>query len=109
MALLDDVADALAQRTIRLLKDLNDTDLEREVADAMGASSPTLQETYVTAMRIRRAEARALQVIAKAEAADSATPEATAAPEAAATPEGEAPPAKPGTAVIAISPGPNIH
>lgn len=68
MALHDDVADELAQRTIRALKDLNDTEIEREVADAIGASSPTLQETYLTAMRIRRAEARAKEVLTRIEA-----------------------------------------
>lgn len=68
MALLDDVADQLAQRTIRTMRDLNDMDSEREVADAIGASSPTLQETYLTAMRIRRAEARAKEVLTRIEA-----------------------------------------
>ena len=68
MALLDEVADQLAQRTIRTMTDLNDTSAEREIADAIGASSPTLQETYLTAMRIRRAEARAKEVLTRIEA-----------------------------------------
>ena len=63
MALLDDVADELAQRTIRNMSDLNDDVLQKLVADAIGSASPTLQETYLTAMRIRRAEARAFVVL----------------------------------------------
>ncbi len=69
MALHEDVADQLAMRTIALLDDLNDTDLERKVGEAIGASSPSLQEAYYTAMRIRRAEARAGEVLGRAEAA----------------------------------------
>ena len=58
MAILEDVADNLAQTTLELISRTGDEMLEAKVADAIGASSPTLQEAYSTAMRIRKAEIR---------------------------------------------------
>lgn len=79
MALHDDVADALALRTIALLDDLNDTELERRVGEAIGSSSPTLQETYLTAMRVRRAEARGAALLDALEAEKGLGPRPRAA------------------------------
>ena len=58
MAILEDVADNLAQKTLELISRTGDEMLEAKIADAIGASSPTLQEAYSTAMRIRKAEIR---------------------------------------------------
>ena len=64
MSMLEDISDKLAQATLEALKGDEESTLQKQVADAIGNSSPTLQEAYNTAMRIRRAEAKALQVIA---------------------------------------------
>ena len=58
MAILEDVADNLARKTLELISRTGDEMLEAKIADAIGASSPTLQEAYSTAMRIRKAEIR---------------------------------------------------
>ena len=58
MSVLDEVADGLAKRVTGLMKDVNDDAVERRIADEIGASSPTLQEAFTTAMRLRKAEVR---------------------------------------------------
>ena len=67
MALLNDVADRMAARTLRLIEQTGDENLEKKVADEIGASSPTLQEAFTTALRILKAEARAKRFIEKVE------------------------------------------
>ncbi len=67
MALLNDVADRMAARTLRLIEATGDEELEKKVADEIGASSPTLQEAFSTALRILKAEARAKRYIEKLE------------------------------------------
>lgn len=67
MSILEDVADGLAKRAAELaIRTGNDT-LERRIADEIGASSPTLQEAFLTAMRIRKAEARGVALLDKFE------------------------------------------
>jgi len=39
-----------------------------EIGEVLGASSQTLQEAYLTAVRVRRAEARARELLAKSAA-----------------------------------------
>ena len=63
MPMLEDVADGLAKRTMELITRTGDELLEGRVADALGASSPTLQEAFATAMRIRKAEVRGIQLL----------------------------------------------
>ena len=58
MSVLEEVADGLAKRVTEMMKDLNDDTVERRIADEIGASSPTLQEAFRTAMRLRKAEVR---------------------------------------------------
>ncbi|MDD9977730.1 MAG: hypothetical protein OXQ30_08375 [Boseongicola sp.] len=42
-----------------------DENIEKRVAEEIGSSSPTLQENYSTAVRIRKAEARANKLLDK--------------------------------------------
>lgn len=63
MPMLEDIADGLAKRTMDLITRTGDELLEDRVADTLGASSPTLQEAFSTAMRIRKAEVRGLQLL----------------------------------------------
>ncbi len=65
MALLEDTATKLAQRAMELIVKTGDETIEQRVADEIGASSPTLQETYLTAMRILKAERRGLLLLDK--------------------------------------------
>lgn len=65
MSIVEDVADELAQKTLKLEAETGDEKLVTEVADAIGNSSPTMQEAFLTQVRIRRAERRALEVLAK--------------------------------------------
>ena len=65
MALLEDTANNLARRAIDLIAKTGDETIEKRIADEIGASSPTLQETYLTAMRILKAEQRGLALLGK--------------------------------------------
>ena len=63
MQLLETVADDLAKRSLAAMDALDDDTITKQVAEALGASSTTLQEAFLTAVRIRRAEARALRLL----------------------------------------------
>ena len=65
MAILEDVADGLAKRAMEMILRTGDDTIEKRIADEIGASSPTLQETFLTAMRIRKAEQRAIALLEK--------------------------------------------
>ena len=58
MDLLEQVADKLAQEVLDAAHMTGNEDLVNEVKKTIGASSTTLEEAYMTAIRIRRAEAR---------------------------------------------------
>ena len=63
MALHDDVADALAKRAMELILRTGNDKLEARLAQEVGISSPTLEEAFRTAMRIRKAEQRGLALL----------------------------------------------
>lgn len=65
MALLEETANNLARRAMDLIVQTGDETIEKRVADEVGASSPTLQETFLTAMRIMKAERRGLELLDK--------------------------------------------
>lgn len=58
MSIVDDLADKLARDTIAAMAELGDERLHEEVAKVVGTSSPTLQEAFMTSVRIRLAEQR---------------------------------------------------
>ena len=62
---IDDIADRLAQDTIRSAQDLGDDNLITEIARVIGASSTTLQEAFMTAIRVRLSEQRARNALAE--------------------------------------------
>jgi len=70
MPLLEDAADGLAKRAAEMAERTGDEKLERRIADEIGASSPTLEEAFLTAMRIRRAEARGHKLLDKYQAGE---------------------------------------
>lgn len=71
MSVLEEVADGLAKRVTGMMTDTNDDRMERRVADEIGASSPTLQEAFQTAMRLRKAELRGHALLDKYERGDA--------------------------------------
>ncbi len=65
MDLLEQVADKLAREVLELPGTDNDNTIVDEVAKVISASSTTLEEAFLTAVRVRRAESRALKVLEK--------------------------------------------
>ncbi|WP_299758213.1 hypothetical protein [uncultured Boseongicola sp.] len=70
MSKLEEIADGLAKRALDLVEKTGDETIERRTADEIGALSPTLQEAYTTAVRIRKAEHRASQLLNKYDAGE---------------------------------------
>ncbi|MFT5061169.1 MAG: hypothetical protein ACI9KS_000559 [Sulfitobacter sp.] len=62
MSILEDLADGLARDALSLERDEDDK-LVDQIAIAIGATSQTLEEAYLTAIRVRRAERRARAMI----------------------------------------------
>jgi len=73
MAILEDLADQLAQEAIKASERLGDDLLIDEMSKAIGASSPTTQEAFVTAVHIRQALGRGRGVMARKRTADAAS------------------------------------
>ncbi|WP_121631471.1 hypothetical protein [Tropicibacter alexandrii] len=59
MGVVDDLADRLAQDVIKAMDALGDENLADQVANVLGASSPSSEEVFRAAVRIRLAERRA--------------------------------------------------
>jgi len=64
MQLLEQVADELAREVLELSEATNNPDLVDEIKKIVGTSSTTLEEAFLTAVRVRRAEKRALERLA---------------------------------------------
>ncbi|MHA6267830.1 hypothetical protein [uncultured Aliiroseovarius sp.] len=58
MDLLEQVADALAKDVLEAERLTGNEELVVEIKKTVGSSSTTLEEAFMTAIRIRRAEAR---------------------------------------------------
>mgnify|MGYP001822223215 FL=1 len=71
MSKLEVIADGLAKRALDLVEKTGDETIERRTADEIGSLSPTLQEAYTTAVRIRKAELRASRLLDKYEAGET--------------------------------------
>jgi len=63
MELVETLADALAKEALAAMEKTGDKKLADEMSEVIGASSPTLQEAFLTAVRIRRAEKRARELL----------------------------------------------
>jgi len=59
MGVVDDLADKLAQDVIKAMDALGEEELPEQVANVLGASSPSSEEIFRAAVRIRLAERRA--------------------------------------------------
>lgn len=62
---IERLADALAKDTIDAMHKLGDDELVNDVATVIGASSPSTEEAFRTAARVRIAEARARAYLEK--------------------------------------------
>lgn len=70
MSMVEDLAERLADDTLKAMKHLGDDRFFMEVAEELAAASTTLEEAYLTAIRVRLAERRARAFIrARVEAA----------------------------------------
>ncbi|MCF1709908.1 hypothetical protein L0V05_13895 [Tabrizicola sp. J26] len=79
MALIDDLADNLARDTIEAMEKFGNDRLYVDVSRVLGASSTTLQEAFLTSIRLRLAERRGRKFL---EAAITAAETGATAPEA---------------------------
>jgi hypothetical protein len=64
MGVVEDLADDLARDTLEAMAELGDDRYFHDVAKVLGASSPTLQEAFLTNMRIRLAAERGKSFVA---------------------------------------------
>ncbi|EAQ11565.1 MULTISPECIES: hypothetical protein [Maritimibacter] len=64
MQLIDDVADRVAIEVLKLVDETGNPDIIEDVKKVIGTSSQTLEEAFMTAIRVRRAEARAMELLA---------------------------------------------
>lgn len=61
MDFLEQVADDLAKDVLKVVDALDDEEIIMQINKTITASSATLGEAYMTAVRVRRAEGRARQ------------------------------------------------
>jgi hypothetical protein len=73
-AILEKIADDLALTALRLETELDDHTVVDRIAKHIGTSSPTVEEAFRTAIRMRRAEASAQAFMAKIGGKPAATP-----------------------------------
>lgn len=64
MALTEDMADEIAQLALADELRTGDEKIIAQVAEILGSSSQTLQEAFLTSIRVRRAEKRARDLLA---------------------------------------------
>lgn len=69
MSIVEELGDALAKTTLEAMDHIDDDRFYEKVSRVVGASSPTLQEAFLTAVRVRLAERRGREFVAKALAA----------------------------------------
>lgn len=68
----DNTANELANLALTEAAASDNTKIVEQIGEILGASSQTLEEAYLTAVRVRRAEKRARELLAKYAAARGA-------------------------------------
>ena len=63
MSLADDLANKLAARVIAHVEKTGDEDIIKQMSQSLGDSSQTLQEAFITSVRVQRAAIRAVLVL----------------------------------------------
>lgn len=80
MALIDELAEDLARTTLEAMKEMDDERYFEKVARTIGELSPTLQEAFMTAMRLNLAAKRGQDFLDRSLAAHRGEGEAPKAP-----------------------------
>ena len=70
MSYVEDVANELAEKALADEARTGDDKIVARIGDILGASSQTLQESYLTFVRVRRAEMRARELLAERAGSD---------------------------------------
>ncbi|MGH1369094.1 MAG: hypothetical protein ACRBCL_10805 [Maritimibacter sp.] len=65
MQYLEGIADKLANEVLDVIEATGNEDVVDDVKKIIGTSSTTLEEAYMTAVRVRRAERRATEMLSK--------------------------------------------
>lgn len=65
MRVAEDLADQLAQDALKAEEITGDERIVDDLADMMGATSQTAEEAFLTAVRVRRANAKARKMLAE--------------------------------------------
>jgi len=65
MGVVDDLADALAKDAIAIASAIGNDDVIYETVKILEATSATMQESYMTSVRVRLAERRAREFLAE--------------------------------------------
>lgn len=65
MSLLDELAEGLARDTLAAMDEIGDDRYYEKVSRVIGELSPTLQEGFMTAMRLRLAERRGREFLGR--------------------------------------------
>lgn len=73
MGLTEDIADELALQALEIMEKTGDDQLSVTIAKVIGSSSTTMEEAFLTAVRVRRAEKRARELLAKSQPEESQT------------------------------------
>ncbi|MEM9709349.1 MAG: hypothetical protein AAF871_11200 [Pseudomonadota bacterium] len=63
MSIMEEIADGLARKALEVSLREDDEKIVKLMADAIANSSPTLEEAFLTAVRFRRGEYRAMLVL----------------------------------------------
>ena len=63
MSILEDLADDLAKDVLEFADKAGDEHIVDEISTVLGATSATLQEAYLTSVRMRLAEARGRKLL----------------------------------------------
>jgi len=80
----EDTANELADKALAEAEAVGDAKIVDQIGELLGASSQSLQEAYLTAVRVRRAEKRAREMLAESAAKRAAAAQKpVAAPDAA--------------------------
>ncbi|MBL4916341.1 hypothetical protein [Szabonella alba] len=66
MGVAEDLGDHLAQATLAAMDEIDDDRFYEKVGRIVGASSPTLQEAFMTSIRIRLAARRGQDFVVRA-------------------------------------------
>lgn len=65
MGVTDDLADALARDTMQAMVEMGNDRFYDEVSKMLGSLSPSMQEAFMTAIRVRLAEQRGREFLNK--------------------------------------------